>query len=180
MRKIIGLVALIALLGSCSSGVPTPVSKVEKPKDYEVVNDSIAVKVDTVVVPTITLTEEKGLDIVLKITDSLTTVTAPDLSLDSTMPISEVLVQVNKDGTLKYLRINNHIVVGEKIETGPPCKLLDDGRVKVLKGATLQFLSRYYGVSVKRLVRCNNIDDANYITAGTILRLNCPCDACND
>lgn len=176
MRNVLGLLAVIVLLASCGSNTPPlpprPLPVVETVKQDTAQQDSI---------PTIVLSEPtiKDVNIDINVSDTLTSINAEDgtsfVRFDGTKDITTILIKVDKKHKkIKQVQINGYDLIGEAIVNHKvPLKLISSNKVLVLEGASLNLVSRYYDVPMTQLMWCNDIDNKNYIQAGTILKLNC-------
>lgn len=171
-----GILALVILLASCGGpSLPVPVA------DIKPVADTLKVSITEDTIPTIVITNpEPGLYV--EIQDSVVSITEGKFAYNNETGVDNINLVI-ENGKISYLLVDGEQLVNSAKQTvkGPPCELLRDGRVRVKDGATLTFIARYYGVSTRRLIRCNSwIDNQDYIQSGEILTLNCPCNLCDD
>lgn len=178
MRNVLGLLAVV-LLASCGSNTP-PLP----PRPLPVVAQD-SVKTDSI--PTIVLSDTtevpfvKDININVNVSDTLTSINAEDgtsfVRFDGTKDITTILIKVDKKHKkIKQVQINGSDLLhfGDELETHDvPMKMISKDKVLILRGASLNLVSRYYDVSMTQLMWCNDIDNKNYIQAGTILKLNC-------
>lgn len=170
MKQLAILVAAITFL--CSCGQPIPPQPTSIPDQISFADTT---STDDSNIQTITLSTGDEDSVIAQILVTPNGISAFDseVTFDATDPNSNVTLTIYK-GTLTV-----HDDGPETKQFHPPCEMMSDGKVRVKEGATLTFLARYYGTTITQLLRCNpNIENRDYIQAGTILRLNCKCYEC--
>ena len=156
---IVGLLALV----SCSA--PIPQQKIEETVPTIVLSQDTT-NTDTVItkIQTKDIAQIEISNIGIHIEDNYTT-------YDRLGEVKELSIKIAGD-SITHISINNSLVVGESSPNNVfYTRMLDDNKVIVLEGATLDYVARMYDTSVGALIACNRIKNPNHIAAGTVLTI---------
>jgi hypothetical protein len=168
MKNVLLTLATTLTLFSC--GVPEPI-----PESIATVEDSIP----TIVLSDTTM-EETDYPIQVLVGSNGLHLADGYTTIDRLGEVTSIELRIQNDSII-YLRVNDAVEFGESAvhssNYNPPFKLLDNNKILVMEGATLQLIARYYNKKISTLKMCNSIKNINYIEAGTVLKLSC-CDEC--
>lgn len=173
MKRILFVLASTLILFSCDVPEPIPES---------VPNIAVMDSVPTINLSGDTAEDETLQDYPVTLNMSSTGLHIEDgfTTIDKLGEIKSIEIRI-VDDSITYLRINESVEFGEAVHSKstfqPPFRLLDNNKILIMEGATLELIARYYNKKINTLKLCNSIKNVDYIEAGTVLKLSC-CDEC--
>ena len=168
----------LGLLASCTP--PTPPVAPQKIVNHDTIPEIV---IDTNSVRTINLTGGKEIELEITNEGIFLDDIVGKLSIQKTMKADkmEITMTVENDSITNFT-INSIVLVGRPVKGAQivkkeaPVVLLDKNTVLVKTGATLSFISRYYNVSIEKLIKLNpNIKDKNIIQKNSKIIIGCDC-----
>lgn len=178
MKNILLTMLTLGLLASCTP--PTPPVAAVKLSERDTIPEIV---IDTNSVRTINLTGGKEIDLEITNEGIFLDDIVGKLSIQKTMKAEKmsITMTVENDSVTRFV-VNSVVLVGEQekgaqnVKKEAPVVLLDKNTVLVKTGATLSFISRYYNVSIGKLIKLNpNIKDKNIIQKNSKIIIGCDC-----